>query len=161
MAASLDCSNVRNRNINHVTHHHQHQHAHHRRPMVTRDSSYEYNVSSHAKSSQCKMKSSTLSTSKTIVVISIVIGCFAILWPRMFYPMLQAAFRSQSTTKKVPYMDRTGTRGWFILFFPLLDLSFLLFFSYFPFPLSFSPLSSLLHGHLHSVEPVADAFFKL
>ena len=106
MAASLDSFPNRSRNSNHVT----------RRPIVTRDSPYDSNVSHGNKvHSHCKMKN-TLSTSKTIIVISVVIGCFAILWPRMFYPMLQAAFRSQSTTKKVPYMDRTGARGWFILY---------------------------------------------
>lgn len=106
MAASLDPCINRNRNINHVT----------RRTVATRDAYDSNNIGNNNKgNSSCKVKNS-LSTSKTIVVISVVIGCFAILWPRMFYPMLQAAFRSQSTTKKVPYMDRTGARGWLFLF---------------------------------------------
>lgn len=52
-----------------------------------------------------------LSNNKILIVITIVIGCMAILWPTVFYPMLQAAFSSQSTTKQVPYIDRTGARG--------------------------------------------------
>ena len=32
-------------------------------------------------------KTSELSTSKSIIVCSIVLGCFAILWPKIFHPM--------------------------------------------------------------------------
>ena len=39
-----------------------------------------------------KKMANELSTGKTIAVMAIVIGCFAILWPMIFYPMLQAAF---------------------------------------------------------------------
>ena len=34
---------------------------------------------------------------KTIVVLAIVVGCFAILWPKIFYPML---FGETSTEKQ-------------------------------------------------------------
>ena len=33
---------------------------------------------------------SELSGGKTLVILAIVIGCFAILWPRIFYPMFQS-----------------------------------------------------------------------
>ncbi|KAG8238184.1 hypothetical protein J437_LFUL014060, partial [Ladona fulva] len=30
-------------------------------------------------------------TGKTIFILAIVVGCFAVLWPKIFYPMLQAS----------------------------------------------------------------------
>ncbi|XP_076307964.1 uncharacterized protein LOC143223643 isoform X2 [Tachypleus tridentatus] len=36
--------------------------------------------------------SSDLSTGKSVFVLAVVIGCFAVLWPKIFYPMMQAAF---------------------------------------------------------------------
>lgn len=32
--------------------------------------------------------SDSVSTSKSIVIVAVVLGCFAILWPKVFYPML-------------------------------------------------------------------------
>ena len=29
-----------------------------------------------------------LSTGKTVLVIAVVLGCFAVLWPKIFYPMM-------------------------------------------------------------------------
>lgn len=31
-------------------------------------------------------------TGKSLVVLAIVVGCFAVLWPKIFYPMMQTAF---------------------------------------------------------------------
>ncbi|XP_076355724.1 uncharacterized protein LOC143249555 isoform X4 [Tachypleus tridentatus] len=42
--------------------------------------------------------SSELSTGKSVFVLAVVIGCFAVLWPKIFYPMMQTAF-SITTTK--------------------------------------------------------------
>ncbi|CAG2059680.1 unnamed protein product [Timema podura] len=36
-------------------------------------------------------------TGKTVFILAIVVGCFAVLWPKLFYPMLQA-----SVTTKAP-----------------------------------------------------------
>ncbi|XP_022239617.1 resistance to inhibitors of cholinesterase protein 3-like isoform X2 [Limulus polyphemus] len=36
--------------------------------------------------------SSDLSTGKSVLVLAVVIGCFGVLWPKIFYPMMQAAF---------------------------------------------------------------------
>lgn len=30
-------------------------------------------------------------TGKTVFILAIVIGCFAILWPKIFYPMIQSS----------------------------------------------------------------------
>lgn len=35
---------------------------------------------------------------KTIFILAIVAGCFAILWPRIFYPMLTASVTPHHTT---------------------------------------------------------------
>lgn len=32
------------------------------------------------------------STGKSIFVLAIVAGCFAILWPNVFYPMIQGSY---------------------------------------------------------------------
>lgn len=107
MAASLDCcGHVTSRNWSQVS----------RRGNISRDihGDTKYSSASKATSTAVKMNGN-LSTNKIILVITIVIGCFAILWPTVFYPMLQAAFATQSTSKQVPYTDRTGARGWFTL----------------------------------------------
>ena len=35
------------------------------------------------------MATAELSRSKSLVVLAVVVGCFAILWPKIFYPMFQ------------------------------------------------------------------------
>jgi hypothetical protein len=35
-------------------------------------------------------------TGKTILILAIVVGCFAVLWPKLFYPMLQASVNSRN-----------------------------------------------------------------
>lgn len=42
------------------------------------------------------MATTEFGTGKSIVVLAIVVGCFAILWPKIFYPMMQAAFSMTS-----------------------------------------------------------------
>lgn len=42
---------------------------------------------------------SELSTGKSIVVVAIVVGCFAVLWPKIFYPMF---FGSTFDGRKLP-----------------------------------------------------------
>lgn len=49
---------------------------------------------------------SEFGTGKTIFVLAIVVGCFAVLWPKVFYPMLTA-----STTKQ-PTVGRPGSSLW-------------------------------------------------
>lgn len=39
-----------------------------------------------------------ISQSKTICILAIVAGCFAILWPSLFYPMLKGSFAPHSNT---------------------------------------------------------------
>ncbi|XP_037071303.1 uncharacterized protein LOC119092446 [Pollicipes pollicipes] len=45
------------------------------------------------------------SSGKTVLILSLVIGCFAILWPRIFYPMLQASI---SSATDAPYSEVSG-----------------------------------------------------
>jgi hypothetical protein len=35
-------------------------------------------------------------TGKTICILAIVAGCFAVLWPKLFYPMLQASVNTRN-----------------------------------------------------------------
>jgi hypothetical protein len=35
-------------------------------------------------------------TGKTIFILAIVVGCFAVLWPKLFYPMLQASLSARN-----------------------------------------------------------------
>jgi hypothetical protein len=35
-------------------------------------------------------------TGKTICILAIVAGCFAVLWPKLFYPMLQASISTRN-----------------------------------------------------------------
>lgn len=42
-----------------------------------------------------------ISQSKTICILAIVAGCFAILWPSLFYPMLKGSFAPHSHTGKL------------------------------------------------------------
>jgi len=39
-----------------------------------------------------------ISQSKTICILAVVAGCFAILWPSLFYPMLKGSFAPQTHT---------------------------------------------------------------
>ncbi|GAB6023718.1 hypothetical protein CHUAL_008477 [Chamberlinius hualienensis] len=38
------------------------------------------------------MATNELGPAKTVVIIAVVIGCFAMLWPKVFYPMMQTVF---------------------------------------------------------------------
>ena len=38
--------------------------------------------------------SSELSTGKTVFILAVVVGCFAVLWPKVFYPMLTASVKN-------------------------------------------------------------------
>ncbi|XP_067119294.1 resistance to inhibitors of cholinesterase protein 3-like isoform X2 [Centruroides vittatus] len=51
------------------------------------------------------MATTEFGTGKSIVVLAIVVGCFAILWPKIFYPMMQAAF--SMTSPKQEHEDVT------------------------------------------------------
>lgn len=42
------------------------------------------------------MANQDFGTGKSLVVLAIVVGCFAILWPKIFYPMMQTAFAMTS-----------------------------------------------------------------
>lgn len=53
------------------------------------------------------MASSEFGTGKSIVVLAVVVGCFAILWPKIFYPMMQAAF-SMTAPKTESADDRSS-----------------------------------------------------
>ena len=67
--------------------------------------------------------SNELSTGKTIIVMGIVIGCFAILWPMIFYPMLQTAFNLNSVpASRRSLHEKRGMKQLLHMFF-----SFLLF----------------------------------
>lgn len=44
-----------------------------------------------------------ISKSKTICILAIVVGCFAVLWPSLFYPMLKGSFAPQTHTGKLIY----------------------------------------------------------
>lgn len=44
-----------------------------------------------------------ISQSKTICILAIVAGCFAVLWPSLFYPMLKGSFTPHSHTGEYIY----------------------------------------------------------
>lgn len=41
-----------------------------------------------------------ISQSKTICILAVVAGCFAVLWPSLFYPMLKGSFAPHVQTGK-------------------------------------------------------------
>jgi len=41
-----------------------------------------------------------ISQSKTICILAVVAGCFAVLWPSLFYPMLKGSFAPHAQTGK-------------------------------------------------------------
>ncbi|XP_022180250.1 resistance to inhibitors of cholinesterase protein 3 isoform X3 [Myzus persicae] len=47
-----------------------------------------------------------ISQSKTICILAVVAGCFAILWPSLFYPMLKGSFAPQTHIDNIP-QERT------------------------------------------------------
>ncbi|CAL1262258.1 unnamed protein product [Larinioides sclopetarius] len=49
------------------------------------------------------MSQADFGTGKSLVVLAIVLGCFAVLWPKIFYPMMQTAFAMTS-----PKVDSDG-----------------------------------------------------
>lgn len=42
-----------------------------------------------------------ISQSKTVCILAVVAGCFAILWPSLFYPMLKGSFAPHTHTGKL------------------------------------------------------------
>lgn len=42
-------------------------------------------------------------TGKTIFVLAIVVGCFAVLWPKIFYPMLTASVKQPAPARQGKY----------------------------------------------------------
>lgn len=40
-----------------------------------------------------RVKMADVSTTKSIFALTVVVGCFAVLWPKIFFPMMQAGFR--------------------------------------------------------------------
>ncbi|XP_054719616.1 resistance to inhibitors of cholinesterase protein 3-like [Uloborus diversus] len=52
------------------------------------------------------MAQADFGTGKSLVILAIVVGCFAILWPKIFYPMMQTAFAMTS-----PKMDSDSPFG--------------------------------------------------
>ena len=43
---------------------------------------------------------SEMSTGRTLFVLAVVLGCFAILWPKIFSPMLFSSYESKSKPGK-------------------------------------------------------------
>ncbi len=41
-----------------------------------------------------------LSTGKSLLVIAVVLGCFAVLWPKIFYPMLFGSNSGSSSNRQ-------------------------------------------------------------
>lgn len=48
-----------------------------------------------------------LSSRKTAIIIVTVVGCIAILWPKVFYPMIFGG----SSSKTDPFTDKKGLGG--------------------------------------------------
>ena len=46
------------------------------------------------------------SKGKTLVILAIVIGCFAILWPKIFYPMFQGPVAPTTIQQQPPVKER-------------------------------------------------------
>lgn len=44
-------------------------------------------------------------TGKTIFILAIVVGCFAVLWPKIFYPMLLSSISGTPPQTSVPPVD--------------------------------------------------------
>ncbi|GAB6026996.1 hypothetical protein CHUAL_013662 [Chamberlinius hualienensis] len=42
------------------------------------------------------MVTTEMGSGKTVIVLAVVVGCFGVLWPRVFYPMMQSAFLSNN-----------------------------------------------------------------
>ncbi|XP_042235172.1 uncharacterized protein LOC121874898 isoform X14 [Homarus americanus] len=47
-------------------------------------------------------------TGKTIFVLAIVVGCFAVLWPKIFYPMLTASVKEPTTGRQERWRDEAN-----------------------------------------------------
>ncbi|KAL7640077.1 UNVERIFIED_CONTAM: hypothetical protein RMT77_009491 [Armadillidium vulgare] len=54
--------------------------------------------------------SSDLSTGKTIFILAVVVGCFAVLWPKVFYPMLTASVKQSGSSQVVNWRDPGNAR---------------------------------------------------
>lgn len=67
------------------------------------------------------MATSELSTGKTIFVLTVVAGCFAVLWPKIFYPMFFGS------PQYVSNLEKAQGKLSFFTFFCLL-LSIILFY---------------------------------
>lgn len=48
------------------------------------------------------MANSDIGVGKSIAVLAIVVGCFTVLWPKVFYPMMQAAFSMSFSAQEGP-----------------------------------------------------------
>lgn len=59
---------------------------------------------SYAYAQAAKVRGPDLGPRKTVLVLVIVVGCFAVLWPKVFYPMLIGS--AQQHIKPSP-IDRT------------------------------------------------------
>lgn len=47
-------------------------------------------------------------TGKTIFVLAIVVGCFAVLWPKIFYPMLTASVKHPTSARQGKKREKKG-----------------------------------------------------
>ncbi|XP_042864785.1 titin-like isoform X10 [Penaeus japonicus] len=47
-------------------------------------------------------------TGKTIFVLAIVVGCFAVLWPKIFYPMLTASVKHPTSARQVSWRNEAN-----------------------------------------------------
>jgi hypothetical protein len=57
------------------------------------------------------------SKGKTLVVLAIVIGCFAILWPNIFYPMFQSTVAPTTIEQQPSVKERDPSSGMYRSFF--------------------------------------------
>lgn len=58
-----------------------------------------------------KMPDSDLGTRKTLFVLVIVVGCFAVLWPKVFYPMLVGPTNQRMKPSKLD-KGKSNTMPW-------------------------------------------------
>nr|XP_027208871.1 microtubule-associated protein 1B-like [Penaeus vannamei] len=47
-------------------------------------------------------------TGKTIFVLAIVVGCFAVLWPKIFYPMLTASVKHPTSSRQATWRNEAN-----------------------------------------------------
>lgn len=68
-------------------------------------------ISSASSPSPAAEDSSHFPRAKTVLALTVVVGCFAILWPKIFYPMLTASLPGGGSSAVGPGSGAGGPDG--------------------------------------------------